>query len=817
MKISDDKLGYVKVFSGDKLNYVEEFNGNPINIMKNCIAIADEKVYEIIEEYNKVTEEQQTLLDEQQALLDEQRDLFKKQATSIEKRQQLIEKHLEMLKKQKYREMEEENVKILKKQFKGIIYPEILLNVDYNNSFKTNLETQQRKKTKSKQETIVKINRKINENTINETLMKAFLDNYMPKMLFIISTYKNKENDLRNKTVIDEIENIIKDYIILNLINLCDIKHDKSGYKDMSTNIYQYENILLPSKNTASNVINETTNGITVTVSLRNRLSKSLHEQFEKLARSLNVNLFGKLEQQTFGNIFNDIFKICVSTQNQRIANSRNKVFQTINDKITEKKFALCLDDSDFIGFFNYNNGDGNFIQTLLEYELLSGELNIDKGLSFRFGVGNKGQQNYGGSIVSFWTKIFPVNSLKNFKNNVADVGEDGPTLYSYLANKENVSNNVIRLKNLYDIKDHPRKGYPVYIKYVDNMNPHYNAPIPINIKYILDGFTYNKFTTFDYLYTYKNKKELEEALQKIIKCEIEERKAAAERKNKNIKKCATKKTILTIRILPPSGYDITDCTTEKIFGYPLAKIISNAENADRDMSNGYNDKILRDLEEHMDEKEFFTFLNGKQIRKMKVKNMCNKQDLLENRNYLGTKIYELDLNKNKKDLLENRNYLGTKIYESDLDENEEDYHENLIEWVNKKFKDSYKSKKYMQLDYKKSNEKEVEEHNTKIDEYIKDKELLKKQTLSVYYLGSNDNVTFDSIEFIQRLMWNNYKEEKCGSIENYAFYGSDLMNTINNFFKKRWILSLLLISIMIIVIIIIIIIIKKRKITNKK
>lgn len=863
-----------------------------------------------------------------------------KQLELLEKQQHLLEKQLELLNEQfskimeEYGKATEEQKRVLYNQANLIAEKRDEVEGEYNRIKNEIQDVEQ-----DQQFYQMGAGGKAEQMDNDEDIMEIFLDHYMPNMLFIISTYRKAENNLMNVTVIKEIENIVRDYIILNLINFCKIKHDGKGYKDISTEIYKTDNILLPSKN---------------------GLSKSLHEQFEKLAQNLNDDLFKQLKQKETRDITNDIFKVCISTKNQRIANSRNKVFQTINNQITNKIFALCLDDSDFIGFFNYNGEKGNFIKSLLEYKLLSGELDTGKGLSFRFGESNKGQHNYGGSIVSFWTKIFLIESLKNFKNNVADVGEDGPTLYSYLPDKENVSNNVIRLKNLFNDSKSSRKGYPVYINYSENMNPHYNAPIPIIIKYELDGKITSMFITFDYLHTYPNGHDLKTALQReyIEKINIIENKT--NEKEEDVEEYVKKNEIKIMKnILPPYEYYITDNITEKIFGYPLAKIISNHPLDEKIMINGYDNSVLTSLDTY---DEFYTFLNGNQIGKMNLKGINNKKDLLNKRNYLGTKIYVLrsenlvnlvndeefsnklihninivfvlnykiknylELVKDKlipkiisyvesnefelknayeeyisldEDGLKNAvkeflvNETGEKIIESRVNKRLEKTKKKLEKKLEKPIIIPEELKEKIEIEekekYLKSNEKlestisdyikseglsdeAIEEYvknryiklalillNNKslvkfynlntyketlkekiklIRSYFKAKErgkiskddietykikcsiiesnLLEKQTLPVYYLGSNSNITFNNIEFIQRLMWNNYKEKTCGNIPNYSFYGSNLMNTINNFFKKQWILCLLLICIIVIVVIIIIVVIKKRKIINK-
>ena len=910
------------------------------------------------------------------------------------------------------KEMEEE----LEEEKKDIvIYPEILLNIDYNNtsveepiSKKTNKKQQQdgtktttkkttiKKTTTKKTTTKEKTTKKIEMN--DEGMVEKFLKYYMPEMLFIISTYKNYYNSLKNETVIVEITNIIKDYIILNLINFCKIQqNNKDGYKEISKCIHDND--------------------------LSSSTTEFLEQQFNSLAKQLNSDLFEllkKTQKTKTEEISNDIFKICISTENQGIANSRNKVFQTItmSKTITKKKFALCLDDSDFIGFFNYVDLiDSNFIKNLNECTKLSGEIDIEKGLSFRFGEYTRGQQYYGGILVSFWTKIFSISDLHKFKNNIADIGEDGPTLYSYLSDENETLNNVIQLKKLFN-ENHPRCGLPIYINYSKNNNPHCNAPIPIKIEYESNGDTCSMFTTFDYIYSYPSVQILEDAItRKNIseKNEIDLRNEEKKTEKENLKKRTEKndKTNIIKNIMPPYNYNITTNDAERIFGYPLAKIISNHPLDKKVGINGYNADILDSLKKYY---EFYTYLPKEQIEKMKIekidKDGKKEKMKIEKIDKAGKKEKIID----RDGFLKERNYLGTEIYTLNINNDltsgiETDISDKIIHHVNKTFVLNYETKRYLKLEengikkiiktYVNLNQEEIkkakheyvllhkdillkvvisyllsekieiaekilnclnsdeelkkilknlrernlteetlknylltnenrtvlkiekltkylekekllkgiiggyplnngemkeviEEYvknyytklalkllndNGPFEEYIKeryielnlnskdleklikeiqsykleyskikntindyftakkikdgfsdeklkeykqlcssiDSELLKKQELSVYYFGSDDRIKFDNIQFVQRLMWNDYREKKCGNIENYAFYGSSLMSTINNFFKKQWILCLLLICIMIIIVIIIIFTVKKWKIINKK
>lgn len=150
----------------------------------------------------------------------------------------------------------------------------------------------------------------------------------------------------------------------------------------------------------------------------------------------------------------------------------------------------------------------------------------------------------------------------------------------------------------------------------------------------------------------------------------------------------------------------------------------------------------------------------------------------MDKKKYLGTPIYSLYIN---------HLYILYSCYGRD-------YHTLLINWINFLFENNVKENKKKGKDYK----------------------LLEKKILKVYYFGSSNTISSEE-QFIQRLKWNNYDKDTCGDIRGYAFYGSNIITMVNNFFKNKLILSLLLICIIIIINIIIIVIIKKKKATHKK
>ena len=167
-----------------------------------------------------------------------------------------------------------------------------------------------------------------------------------------------------------------------------------------------------------------------------------------------------------------DCFKLCISDINMNTPVNRNKLFLFV-ELITNQKYALCLDDSDFTGFSqeyidffneNYQNGDSK------------------KGFAIQ-------NDKPSGAHISFWAKIIPVSEIKHYRNFLADICEDGIT--------------AIR-QNIYDDFNEISTNNKFYKTYLDykGLTPHYNPPLLLVI-YMPDNRV--KLTILDYLLSYVN------------------------------------------------------------------------------------------------------------------------------------------------------------------------------------------------------------------------------------------------------------------------------------------------------------------------
>lgn len=274
-------------------------------------------------------------------------------------------------------------------------------------------------------------------------------------------------------------------------------------------NIYTLDNKGQTSEEILNILMNH--NNISITTKQKQQIKKEI----EIFLRNLSTILIYKINDIEVSNlrtneefIKKSEFKICITNVNLGVASNRNKLFNNINE-FTDKKYALCLDDSDFIGF------DEKYKKCYDELESRISTDDLQKG----FAPPNQGTN---GQHISFWTKIIPVEKLKYYKNFCADICEDGIT-----GIRQNIYNdfndlelNVIKKikknekneedeedkKDKKDKKNKKDKTYS-YMNYNEKgLNPHYNPP---SIIIIVFDRKRQKLTTLDYLLTYDNYSEI--------------------------------------------------------------------------------------------------------------------------------------------------------------------------------------------------------------------------------------------------------------------------------------------------------------------
>ena len=325
--------------------------------------------------------------------------------------------------------------------------PEILINIDGNLKFEPPKENvintgHTRSEFESKEEKI----RKIKKDPLNGGITWS---DVKKDLLYIINTYIRVENGIptlsnKNKTS-EEIYNIIIDYI-------------------------------------SETKVKESQNARTILIPLISIALDALADLFyEKRFTLENFNTFINNDN----NIINDKFKICINQENLKIANNRNKLFLTIDKTITNKTYCINLDDSDFVGFNNIKNDYGQ------SYAMLFDKTFKNKN-KLNNGTIRSNKQGFGGTDVSFWTKIIPISELKNYQNYTADICEDGITYANY---QNNQTDNIMKYA----------KGVTnSYIEY-SGLSPHFNPPYVILLEYKNDdGEKYQLLTILDLLLTWQ-------------------------------------------------------------------------------------------------------------------------------------------------------------------------------------------------------------------------------------------------------------------------------------------------------------------------
>lgn len=359
------------------------------------------------------------------------------------------------LKESNKKRVQIEKKKIQKNNIEPLI-PEILINIDGRVNFKKKSDDHRREIRRKWPVDLIETSKVDGGYDINE--LKG-------NLLYIINTYIRMENNIptlsnESKTSI-ELLNIVVDF--------CDKHIDENN--DNYTTLINFISVILDLL--AFNLYN---NQITLP-----KESDDTINGFTVINKGTNL-------------LKEDKFKICCNKDNMRIANNRNKLLLTLDENITEKKYCIMLDDSDFIGF----NSKELIMEESNSYTELFNKTFVNWNNLNTEGMVRYNNNDFGGSHVSFWTKIIPIKNIKNYKNYIADICEDGIVYTNYNDSKDNIM-------NLNEAPYSNEKQIPYSYADYGKLSPHFNPPflILLSCKFDGDENVYYLLTFLDLLLTW--------------------------------------------------------------------------------------------------------------------------------------------------------------------------------------------------------------------------------------------------------------------------------------------------------------------------